>query len=82
MALWRTIYKFSSNLNFDKMLKYWKTLTLSFLWVAAHVQLPRYMGTVKCTILCWFLVCSADLVLDWIVKSEENYVCFRGHGAI
>ena len=27
-CIWRTIYKFSSNLNFDKILKYWRTLTL------------------------------------------------------
>ena len=26
--IWRTIYKFSSNLNFDEILKYWRTLTL------------------------------------------------------
>ena len=26
--IWMTIYKFSSNLNFDTILKYWRTLTL------------------------------------------------------
>ena len=47
--------------------------------VATH-----YVRTVKCTIVCGFRVRSTDPVLDWIVKSEANYICenhFRPPGS-
>ena len=46
--------------------------------VATH-----YVRSVKCTIVCG-LCRSTDPVLDWIVKSEGNYICknhFRPPGS-